>query len=116
MEVSHAVFKERKHTLYEDRTEKIPHSLFSLTPKEWIAYNSFKVTHGSLEGKVRGMHPLDRRKAEGEAQEMFGDLVAPYFQSCGLKAVYCDLLYGSERNVIVDTPNYSLFKDGKLLI
>ena len=114
MEVSRAELVEMKHLW---GLESLPHTFFSLDASEQKLYDSFRAKQNNLEKlthelKNNGVGTEEREKGEKEVEKMFLELVSPYLQRQGLKALGCFTTYGNDaRKTYLIMPHYHLFQN-----
>jgi len=117
MEVSRVELVESNRSLGDK--EKFPYTLFSLNSSEQNLYDSFRARHDKLKATLDGLKNKElrggeKKRGEEELKKMFLELVNPYLQKQGLRALGCFTTYGDEaRRTFLRMPHYLLFEDNK---
>lgn len=92
MDVASVVFDEKM--LSNDEMERIPRTVFSLSPAEKMQYLTFQKIRQDLEASVREMSRAQITRKQQEVQSLFLDIVAPYLRRTDMVPQLCFAYYG----------------------
>lgn len=88
----------------------LPYTFFELNSSEKIIYNSFRIEHKKIKGKVREMNSEERDSLEGKVNQIFKDLITPYLEKSGVKLGMGFGGYDKRDTFMATNPAYKLFE------